>query len=76
MPCVVDIRCCTVRTFNAVIAAFVLFTCAEGNGVDKCAGDLLRRSLVPQREVISIKHTLLVLRCQEISEDAHRMKLQ
>lgn len=51
-------------------------TCAEGDGVDKCAWDLLRCSLVPQREVISIKHTLLVLCCQEISEEGQRMKLR
>lgn len=57
------------------VCYFVLHTCAEGDGVDKCAGDLLCRSLVPQREVISIKHTLLVLRCQEVSEDAHTTKL-
>lgn len=50
-------------------------TCAEGNGVHKCAWDLLCRSLVPQREVIGIKHTLFVLRCQEISEEGQRMKL-
>lgn len=49
-------------------------TCAEGNGVHKCAWDLLCRSLVPQREVIGIKHTLFVLRCQEISEEGQRMK--
>lgn len=51
-------------------------TCAEGDGVDKCAWDLLRCSLVPQREVISIKHTLLVLCCQEISEEGQRTKLR
>lgn len=45
-------------------------TCAEGDGVDKRAGNLLCCSLVPQREVISIKHTLLVLCCQEVSEEA------
>lgn len=55
---------------------FVLHTCAEGDGVDKCARDLLCRSLVPQWEVISIEHTLLVLRCQEISEEGRRMKLR
>ena len=57
-----------------VTGDIVLRTCAEGDGVDERAGDLLGCSLVPQREVISIKHTLLVLRCQEVSEDAQRMK--
>lgn len=50
-------------------------TCAEGNGVHKCAWDLLGRSLVPQREVIGIKHTLFVFRCQEISEEGQRKEL-
>lgn len=53
---------------------FIYCTCAEGNGVHKGARDLLCCSLVPQREVISIKHTLFVLRCQEISEEGERMK--
>ncbi len=57
-------------------SSFVLHTRAEGDGVEKRAGDLLCRSLVPQREMISIKHTFLVLRCQEISEETHRVKLK
>ena len=57
----------------SLISVFFLHTCVEGDGVDKCAGDLLRRSLVPQREVISIKHSLLVLCCQEVSEEGRRM---
>lgn len=62
---------CCILELLFLISSFVLHTCAEGDGVDKCAGDLLCRSLVPQREVISIKHTFLVLRCQKISEEAH-----
>lgn len=42
-------------------------TCVERQRVDEGAGDLLRRSLVPQREVISVEHPLLVLRRQEVS---------
>lgn len=42
-------------------------TCVERQRVDEGAGDLLRRSLVPQREVISVEHALLVLRRQEVS---------
>lgn len=60
---------CTPELLSLIF--LILHTCAEGDGVEERAGDLLCSSLVPQREVISIKHTLLVLRCQEISEEAH-----
>lgn len=67
---------CTAHLSLSLIRGAAPRTCAEGDGVDKCAWDLLRCSLVPQREVISIKHTLLVLCCQEISEEGQRMKLR
>lgn len=67
---------CTEHLSLSLIRGAAPRTCAEGDGVDECAWDLLRCSLVPQREVISIKHTLLVLCCQEISEEGQRMKLR
>lgn len=42
-------------------------TCVERQRVDEGSGDLLRRSLVPQREVVGVEHALLVLRRQEVS---------
>ena len=42
-------------------------TWAEGDGVDEGSRHLLRRPLVPQGEVVSVKHALRVLGCQDVS---------
>lgn len=63
------------QELQSLVPGFALHTCAEGDGVDKRARNLLRCSLVPQRKVICVKHTLLVLRCQEVSEESHRVTL-
>lgn len=47
--------------------ALTRLTCVERQRVDEGSGDLLRRSLVPQREVVGVEHALLVLRRQEVS---------
>lgn len=60
---------------NLIPVSFALHTCAKGDGVDKRARDLLSCSLVPEGKVISIKHSLLVLSCQKVSEGAHRRGL-
>lgn len=64
-----------VHELQSLVPGFALHTCAEGDGVDERAGNLLSCSLVPQRKVICVKHALLVLRCQEVSEESHRVTL-